>query len=220
MTSPVAVAATRILAAYLSNHKLSPAEAASLSETIVAVLGSLVTGGSLETDGPRALAEEPAPKAQAKPRLPRRARVVSPEPAIAQDLPAPISEPVAEPEPEAEPEIVPEAEPVPPSEPAQAVPAAQMGADMAAAADLPRKRKRPSRPRSRRGKGGAGAAPGTAAMPGEEPEEEVPEDHVIAAPSDIAFAPEPVAAEAVAETPAVAPKPRRETSPARRVTAH
>ena len=46
-TSLVAVASARILAAYLTNHKLSPAEAASLGGKIAHTLGRLTGAASL-----------------------------------------------------------------------------------------------------------------------------------------------------------------------------
>ena len=68
-TSPVAAATARILAAYLSNHKLSPAEAASLSGRIVDALVSLASGcGRVMSETPPARAEQPAAKRRAKPR--------------------------------------------------------------------------------------------------------------------------------------------------------
>jgi ribonuclease E len=202
-TSPVAIETARILSAYLSNHKLSPAEAASLGGDIADTLAGLTSGlpsRSRVTREPPPLVptEEPAPVRQAKPREPR--------------LAASRLEPVAEPEPDAEQEAdlaavadrEPEDGPAPAAAPTQPA--------VAEAADVPRKRKRPSRPRSRRGKGASSA---TETTPGDAPDHEAPEDEVVAAPPVIEVSREPAAA---AENPGVKAKARRTTSRARRVT--
>ena len=203
-TSPVAIATARILSAYLSNHKLSPAEAASLGGDIADTLAGLTSGlpsRSRVTSEPPPLVptEEPAPVRQAKPREPR--------------LAASRPEPRAEPEPDAEQEA--DLAAVADREPEERLTAAAAPTQPTvaeAAADLPRKRKRPSRPRSRRGKGASSA---TETTPGDAPDHEAPEDEVIAAPPVIEVSREPAAA---AEDPVVKAKARRTTSRARRVT--
>jgi hypothetical protein len=164
-TSPLAVAATRILAAYLSRHKLSPAEAASLGGTIADALASLARGASVKSNTAPAPAEDLLPRRQAKPRTPRQARAVvaEAEVPIMSELPVPMPAPIVESEPEPEPTQAPE-------------PAVET--EVAGAAEMPRKRKRPSRPRSRRGKAAA-----------------LPEDPMIAAPPEIKVASEPMVAE-------------------------
>jgi hypothetical protein len=204
-TSPVAIATARILSAYLSNHKLSPAEAASLGGDIADTLAGLTSGlpsRSRVTSEPPPLvpAEEPAPVRQAKPREPR--------------LAASRPEPHAEPEPDAEQEAdlaaVADREPEDGPAPA-AAPTPTQPTVAEAAADVPRKRKRPSRPRSRRGKGASSA---TETTPGDAPDHAAPEDEVIAAPPVIEVSREPAAA---AEDPVVKAKARRTASRARRV---
>ncbi len=205
-TSPVAVATTRILAAYLSNHKLSPAEAVGLSGTIAQVLASLAAGTAVKNVVPLA---EQAPKRQAKPRAPRRVRADVAEPSVPLEPEAALSEPVPEPDPEPVVELDQDFEPEADPEPA-AEPEAQAAAFDDA--DGPRKRKRPSRPRSKRGKG-AGGVPADAAML-----EEQPEDEVVSVAPDRESTVEPAVEERASEAPTVAPKPRRTTSRVRRAT--
>lgn len=186
-TSPVAVAATRILAAYLSNHKLSPTEAANLSGTIVEALGRLVGGA----DAGSASAAEPElwPARQDKPRRARRAVAAEAEDAASPGLlpasPPPVEPPAKlasaeQPEADAPGLVAPLAEPRAP-EPSRieliAAPEPEASADepevtyLLEPEPLPLfadeggegdgvrpKRKRPSRPRSKRGQGGAAAA--------------------------------------------------------------
>jgi hypothetical protein len=215
-TSPAAIATARILAAYLANHKLSPAEAASLGGRIADALVSLTNATDVKSETPLAQAEKPAPKRRAKAGISREARTV----AVEATMPEPIAEP--EPEPDAQPmaEREPEDRPVPAAEPIQAAPP-----EASVAAEFPRKRKRPSRPRSKRGQG---AAPAPEAMSAEAPHSDEPHDAaavetaVFSEPVTVGVAAEAGAvagAEAGAEAPASAPKPRRATSRARRATA-
>jgi hypothetical protein len=210
-TSPVAVATARILSAYLSNHKLSPAEAAGLGERIADALGSVANGAVTKRHPPAALAPEPAPWRQARPRLARQARAIAAEAPPEPERVARVSEPVAEREPEAE--------PVAPPQPVQELePSAQ--AETIEAANLPRKRKRPSRPRSRRG-GGASAMPASEVSPGEGADDDesldaASDSREIAALPAIDESPE-AATEPAAEHTAVVAKPRRTAGRARRI---
>ena len=188
-TSPVAVAANRILTAYLSNHKLSAAEAANLSGAITAVLAALVAGRSATSPAPIAQPEATTPgrrgrKAETRATVRRRPQMAveaeavveaaveaahfeaEPERVTAQPEPEPVGaepglEPVAaKPEPAVAPVA---AEPDPVSGPAlpaapetalasETVPEPEAAVSTAAPG---KKRKRPSRPRSRRGQGRA-----------------------------------------------------------------
>lgn len=135
-TSPVALATRRILAAYLSNHRLSPAEAASLSGTIADTLARFGAGASVARNAALVPTEEPPPP-RTKPRRPRQAQVVTTEAEVPSrmELSSPMPESSVEPEPEEGPE------PIQASAP-----------QVAGTAGMSRKRKRPSRPRSKRGK--------------------------------------------------------------------
>jgi hypothetical protein len=243
-TSPVAVATTRILAAYLSNHRLSPAEAASLSGIIADTLASLTNGGSMKRHMAAASVEEPAPRRQAAPRAPRQARAVAatPPPGLAPpiSIPEPIPEPITEPEVESGPvtRAVEVANPpheetylTAPEPVAEAEAEADAEPEVADAAGSPRKRKRPSRPRSRRGMAAGGTA-AAEAMPHDAPQHEAPQHEApdddarageaseaqsAAVPEERHAGPEPVTGDEAAEPPAAAPKPRRTAGRARRV---
>jgi hypothetical protein len=173
-TSPVAVAANRILAAYLRNHKLSATEAASLSGAITAVLAALVAG-TPATSQPK-VADAPAPsrrgakmasRAASRRRRPHATveSEIETESEAAIDAAVAIGSGAEAPPPEGEPEILaaepePEPESAPPAviEVAAVEPDALLEPVAAVSADAPgKKRKRPSRPRSRRGQGKAAA---------------------------------------------------------------
>ena len=228
-TSPVAIATARILAAYLSNHRLSPAEAASLSTKIAETLVSLTGGANAVTPRP-AFGEEPAAKRPVKPRRAQQARMAPIKAAsVAEPQAAPIAESITEPDPEpvvaeaeaadrdpedtatSSPEPIPEPEPEPEVEPEGEAQAGAAGVE-----EEPRKRKRPSRPRSRRGKG-AGAAPASDTTLAEESGDEAPETEVTAGQTETEAMPEVAVAEAAAEHSAAVAKPRRMTSRSRRV---
>ncbi len=247
-TSPVAVATTRILAAYLSNHRLSPAEAASLSGIIADTLASLTNGGSMKRHMAAASVEEPAPRRQAAPRAPRQARAVAATPppgleppiSIPEPIPGPIPEPITEPEVASGPvtRAVEVADPpleetylTAPEPVAEAEAEADGEPEVADAAGSPRKRKRPSRPRSRRGMAAGGTA-AAEAMPHAAPQHDAPQHEAsddearageaseaqsAAVPEERHAGPEPVTGDEAAEPPAAAPKPRRTAGRARRV---
>jgi hypothetical protein len=224
----VAVAAARILEAYLSNHKLSPAEAASLGGRIAEALGSLTSHAGVKNEISPASGTEPAAKRRGKSRMHAKLWAAAPEPvaAVAEFEFDSEFEPDPEPEPQpmAEPAVMvaeaePEESPVP-----EAAETQVYQPEAAGPAEVPRKRKRPSRPRSRRGQG-AGAAQASEAPPGDPPEDEAPPadeprgEAVEAVPE---AAPEAADADAdaggVAESSSVAVKPRRTAGRARRVT--
>ena len=69
--SPVTTAASRILTAYLANHRLPAADAARLALRVEAVLGALLTGEETE-QAPAAAAARGAPRTAAKRPAPRR----------------------------------------------------------------------------------------------------------------------------------------------------
>ena len=154
-TSPVATAAARILAAYLSNHHVSPAEAAGLSSAIAETLARLTGLAAAKSEPPHAPAAKTVSRRRAKPRTPPKAQAVE------------LPEAVADAEPESEPEaalvMLSNQEP---QESDVAVMETEPAVE-ASAEDLPRKRKRPSRPRSRRGKSPASATDG------DEPDDDV-----------------------------------------------
>jgi hypothetical protein len=216
-TSSVAAATARILEAYLSNHKLSPAEAASLGGMIAQALGSLTSHSGVENETASAPGTEPASKRRGKSRVIAQARAPPPEPVAALPDPEPEAQPMAEAVvmvAEAEPEDMPEL---------AAAPTQGYQPEAAGPAESPHKRKRPSRPRSKRGQG-AGAAHASAAIPGHTPEHEAPSadeprvEAVEAAPVD-AKAYGAAKADGAAEGSSVAVvKPRRTAGRARRIT--
>jgi len=189
-TSPVATASARILSAYLSRNKLSPAETASLSAAITSAVAALAAG-TIPSASTIARAAEPVPNGRAakvpKPRVPRRRlqavadeqaefdlgdddekaddvaglTALEPEPEAVpatEPEPAPVAEPALSEAPEpallSEPETFREPEPALAAEPESEL---ELGFELEAATEiglltsLPKKRKRPSRPRSKRG---------------------------------------------------------------------
>jgi hypothetical protein len=231
-TSPVAVAAARILAAYLSNHKLSPAEAASLSGTIVETLAGLARQGRAMSNPTLRLVAEPAParrtKALARRHVPAEVEPPAPRSGTRTGTGSGLS---AEPEAETQPISEPDDGAIPSPEPSGAS-APDLQAEATDVLDLPRRRKRPSRPRSRRGQGAvpmsAPEAPSNEAPPDEARSDEVPSDEdrngeppgiaLIRAQPDIAVTRTVAAAEVAAEGAKATPKPRRPATRARRVT--
>ena len=245
-TSPVAIATTRILAAYLSNHRLSPTEAASLSEIIVTTLAELTGDADGLVRSRSAAAQEPKARRQAAPRAPRQARAVAPvEPVRLKLAAAPDADADADADGDAELDLDPEreaeamAEPPPlanhqpedgPVPPVQSVQAAE--AEAGADEGLPRKRKRPSRPRSKRGQVSAaasasdaatGAAPEDGASEDEASEDGASENEAVGTPEVGEAPPQSVAADPAtdpaAARDAVAPKPRRTATRSRRAAA-
>ncbi|GAB0119098.1 hypothetical protein [Acidisoma sp. 7E03] len=139
--SPVTTAASRIVQAYLGNHRLSATEAARLAVRIETVLAALLAGGEPEETTPGAMEAEPRRAPRARSAAPRRAgRQAAPDLAAAEvvtedeadaaeeveaawdddassaDVAAP-QEDAAEPEDEAEPAAEPVAEPEPDPKP-------------------------------------------------------------------------------------------------------
>ncbi len=159
-TSPVAVAATRILSAYLSNHRLSAGDAASLGGRITAVLGSLL--GDAAAPAPVSAASPAAKPAVSRQKRPRPRLAEASEHPGRPVGPLSVGPSPVEAEHAVEPELVPDTvpEPVVVAEPQAVAETPELSAEPAGD-QRPGKRKRPSRPRSRRGQGRA-AEPGTA----------------------------------------------------------
>jgi hypothetical protein len=214
-TSTVAVAAARILAAYLANHRLSPVEAVSLGGVIAETLAGLATEGDLTSSTARAPTAQPAtrqpPGHRAEPQEPAAWEAGVPE---AELVTARELEWEAEPEAEAMPDVDDSPQPAP--EPGRA-PQPDAPIEAAGSEVLPGKRKRPSRPRSRRGKGSASAGAGKSS--GDEPDGdgEPPEIELLSARAEIEVAPGLGGAGLAPEGAEDTPKPRRTPSRARRV---